>query len=65
MRANRRAFLGSGTALLAGALLSACGVPTTPTVASQQEPTRRADLVGASLQIFHTNDVMGYVDPCG
>ncbi|NPV08997.1 MAG: hypothetical protein HPY83_13670 [Anaerolineae bacterium] len=73
MDGSKRAFLSSGGSLLMTALLSACMRSSRPSaeVTSANQPaavtprTLGAVPAGTRLLIFHTNDVMGYVDPCG
>ena len=76
---RRRAFLGL-VGVCVSAVLEACagrgraprGRPTTQELASPEatvtETTTPAAAVpgdGQRLLILHTNDVIGYVDPCG
>jgi hypothetical protein len=73
---KRRHILQLGLLVGSGAILAACsrGGPGavevaegTPTASSAPptSPTAAAIAAGPTLVLLHTNDVMGYVDPCG
>jgi len=75
---RRRALLRRGVAAAGAMVLVACGpassrLPTassnTVTDAPSETPTGLAAAGAAaaigSLLVLHTNDAMGYVDPCG
>ena len=78
MTLRRRALLRRGIAAAGAVMLVACGpassrLPTassnTVTDAASETPTGLAAAPAAavvgSLLVLHTNDAMGYVDPCG
>lgn len=73
---QRRLFLQGGLATCAACVLAACSggggaVPqetsdatSTTTTAPEASPLSVAEWTDVLL-VLHTNDVMGYVDPCG
>jgi len=73
---RRRALLRSGAVSACAVLLAGCtgasgpGSTAVPHAAEPEStptdvPMRAAPAGAGTLVILHTNDVMGYVDPCG
>lgn len=62
MTLTRRRLLATGGPLLSLGIMAACAVPTRAPTAS---PSPMVALEDRHLLVLHTNDVMGYVDPCG